>query len=333
MTFGPLIIDIEGPSLSQEDRELLHHPAIGGLILFARNIQSSNQVEDLVADIRSEVPSLLITVDQEGGRVQRLQSGFSKLPPLRTIGERFDTDPEGALALATQLGWLMASEVLAVGIDLSFAPVCDCDRISQVIGNRAFHSDPDIVSQLAIAYQMGMKEAGMAATAKHFPGHGSVELDSHLALPTDLRALPEIMADDMRVFKAMIGANVDAIMPAHIVFPAIDAMPVGFSSIWLQDILRTQLKFSGVIISDDLMMKATDPFGNITTRTQKALDAGCDLILICNDREAVSSVLSSLSHWESKESAIQRLRGRFHGSFTQLHSSSRWQTVQAELTD
>lgn len=295
--YGPLLIDLEGTTLTQEEETLLQHPGIGGIILFARNIVDRSQVIELTQSVRSVMPTGLITVDQEGGRVQRLQNGFTSLPPLEVLGKGYDENREKALEQAHALGFLMASEVLAVGIDLSFAPVCDCARVSGVIGSRAFHSDPQIIAILAMAYCEGMRAAGMIATAKHFPGHGSVTADSHHHLPVDERSLEAVLEDDGVPFIKMIEAGVEAIMPAHIVFSQVSEFPVGFSEYWLKTILRERLGFKGIIISDDLSMKATESFGDFPTRTQLALDAGCDLILLCQNRPAVYAVLEAIKQW------------------------------------
>lgn len=305
-----LLIDLEGTTLTAEDKDLLLHPAISGLILFARNIVDRSQVIELVQEIRAVAPKTLITVDQEGGRVQRLQTGFTQLPPLEVLGVLYDRDPEQAFKEAKALGYLMAREVRAVGIDLSFAPVCDCARVSGVIGSRALHASPEVVGQLAIAYREGMRAAGMAATAKHFPGHGSVTADSHFDLPVDHRSLSQVLEDDAIPFERIIAAGVEAIMPAHIVFDAVDKNPVGFSAYWLKTILREKMGFNGVIISDDLTMKATEAFGDYPERTQKALDAGCDLILLCQNRPAVRQVLAAIGLWPNAQEAVDRLRGR-----------------------
>ncbi len=302
MTFGPLLIDLPGVNLTEADCELLQHPAVGGLILFARNIVDRAQVKDLVEQLRLLLPDLLITVDQEGGRVQRLQAGFTRLPALAEIKTKED---------ARNFGYLMASEVRAVGIDLSFAPVCDCQRVNDNIGTRAFHADPTVVAELAQASMAGMHAAGMAAVAKHFPGHGSVTADSHLQLPVDSRSLAAVLADDASVFQIMSEAGVEAMMPAHIIFDQVDPLwPVGFSEIWLKKILREQMGFKGVIVSDDVSMKAAAPFGDEADRVARALKAGCDLVLLCNNRPAVYQVLDKITHWPDATAALERLYGR-----------------------
>jgi beta-N-acetylhexosaminidase len=257
------MLDIEGLALSPADRELLREPAVGGVILFTRNFESLAQITDLVSEIRAlRSPPLLIAVDHEGGRVQRFRDGFTPIPPMRQIGREFDRDPEAGLDIARQAGWLIASELRATGIDLCFAPCVDLDwGISDIIGNRSFHRRPDAVSDLASAFARGLRSAGMAAVAKHFPGHGAVVADSHLKLPVDRREYGLIL-DDMRPYERMMNTGVVAgVMLAHIIYREIDNMPAGFSEYWIQRELRSRLGFGGAIFCDDLSMKATDGFG------------------------------------------------------------------------
>lgn len=310
---GPIICDIEGVGLTSEDKDILMHPLVGGIILFARNYESREQLTALIASIRALSSEFLISVDQEGGRVQRLKSEFTLLPPLGSIGTMLDSalfEPSQVLDYAQYLGELMAREVQEVGIDISFAPVIDCNKgISQIIGDRAFHREPMSVSQLAMSYILGMGKAGMSATLKHFPGHGGVAPDSHLELPIDTRTLNEIK-HDMLPFKYLIQKkinNIHAVMPAHIIYNQVDSVPAGFSRVWLQEILRAELGFKGAIISDDLSMKATAYLGDIATKATLALEAGCDTLLICNDRQSVESVLDSLKDNRSHESK-QRMK-------------------------
>ncbi len=292
---GPVIADLGGLTLTSEEKHLLLDPYLGGIILFSRNYQNIPQLKSLILAIRAIRPELLICVDQEGGRVQRLIQEFTPLPPLHTIGQYLDSmNLDSAKKLANLLGYLMAKEVRAIGIDLSFAPVLDLNRgISDIIGNRAIHRDPSKVYELALHYIQGMHQAGMPATGKHFPGHGSVQLDSHLALPMDNRDFDEI-EEDMFPF-AKLALKLDAIMPAHIVFPKIDANPVGFSALWLKQILRKTLQFDGVIFSDDLTMEGAAGIGDYPTRAKAALEAGCDFILVCNHPEGARAVLAALS--------------------------------------
>ena len=283
--FGVLMIDVGGKSLTADDISLIKQAQVGGVILFARNVESAQQVRELCEDIRHHNSDILIGVDQEGGRVARLRDGFSPIPAMGRLGECFNTDPCAALKLAYDCGYLMAAEVLAVGIDLSFAPVLDLDGISQVIGDRGFHAHPEAVTALTTRFMQGMKAAGMATTAKHFPGHGSVAPDSHVAEAIDSRSLADIQAHDMQPFINTL-PWLDAMMPAHVIFEQVDDKPAGFSTIWLQDIIRSQLGFQGVLFSDDLSMKAAHTAGGVNERVRAAIQAGCDMALVCNDRVA-----------------------------------------------
>lgn len=297
-TVGPIIIDLMGKVLSPEEREIIQHPLVGGIILFSRNYENLDQLIHLCQTIRHARPTpLLITVDQEGGRVQRFREGFTRIPPMGELGVMYDQDPESALKRAEQLGWSMASELKTASIDLSFAPVLDVNKNLNniVVGDRAFHRDPAIVTALAKSFISGMHKASMAATGKHFPGHGSVTLDSHDAMPIDQRDFENIVLDDFLPFVELIRAGIDALMAAHIIFPAIDDKPVGFSERWLKQILRQQLKFSGVLFSDDLNMTGASLFGNYTDRASTALEAGCDFALICNNRKGAVTILDQLS--------------------------------------
>lgn len=295
-TIGSLIIDLQNNDLSPEEREMLAHPLVGGVILFARNYESREQITHLCQSIRASRPQpLIIMVDQEGGRVQRFISEFTRLPPMATFGKLYASHPDAASRFAQNCGWLMAMELLSVGVDLSLAPVLDLNKgISSVIGMRAFHADPHIVILLASAFIRGMHEAGMASTGKHFPGHGSVSLDSHVSLPRDNRMLSEIEQDDIVPFAGMIKAGISAIMAAHIIFPQVDELPVGFSHRWLQDILRKRLQFAGVIISDDLNMEGANISTNFPDRVMAAREAGCDFTLVCNNRVGAIQVLDNL---------------------------------------
>lgn len=307
---GALMLDIEGTSLTVEDQKLLAEPQVGGLILFGRNIQSPQQVRALTDSIRQIRPELLIAVDQEGGRVQRLRAGFSRLPSMRAFGRLYDKEPEQAIILAEQCGWLMATEVLAVGIDFSFAPVLDLDGISQVIGDRGFHSDTAQVITLASAFMQGMHRAGMATTGKHFPGHGSVEADSHIAAPVDHRPFEVIEQDDMQPF-IQLKDQLDALMPAHVIYDQVDPNPAGFSPFWLQTIIRQKLGFDGVLFSDDLSMQAACVAGGADARIQAALAAGCDMGLVCNDRVAALNALTVLQAMPlPNQQRLEKMRGK-----------------------
>lgn len=289
----PLILDIKSFELDAEEKEILKHPLVAGVILFTRNFADITQLKELVQQIRAHAKNeVLIAVDHEGGRVQRFHEGFTALPAAASLLEFNDIDSAQQLAFCSAL--VMASELIACGIDLSFAPVLDLNGISDVIRDRAFSANADQTIQLAKAYISGMHAAGMCATGKHFPGHGSVKADSHIDLPIDKRSKEEIFKRDLRPFSKLISDGaLDAVMPSHVVYPQCDSQPAGFSSYWLTDILRKQLNFKGVIISDDLSMHGASFAGNHLSRAQSAINAGCDLILACNDRKGAISILDN----------------------------------------
>jgi beta-N-acetylhexosaminidase len=295
MSLGPLMVDVAGTELTPEDIDVLRHPLIGSVILFARNYRNPQQITALCAAIRAvRTPHLLIAVDQEGGRVQRFREGFTRLPAVRLLGRRFDADRREGLLAAHSVGWLMAAELRSVGVDFSFAPCVDLDYgLSEVIGDRAFHSDPDAAGALAAAYLAGMREAGMAAVAKHFPGHGAVTADSHVALPVDRRALAD-MEPDLRPYRVLIDNQLAGIMAAHVEYPAVDALPASLSKRWISEILRGSLGFHGCVFTDDLTMAGAAAFGPPPERVRRAAEAGCDVLMICNDRPAVLAVLRSV---------------------------------------
>lgn len=286
------MVDVGGLTLTAEDKEVLAHPDVGSVILFSRNVDTPQQIAELTAAMRAVRPELWIAVDQEGGRVQRFREGFTRLPAMRQFGHQYDQEPLAALAAASACGELMAREVRAVGVDFSFAPVLDLDvGVSGVIGDRAFHTEPAAATALVRAFMQGMKAAGMMTIGKHFPGHGSVAADSHFALPIDDRSWADIDAYDLQPFRAL-ARELDGIMPAHVVYPQVDPLPAGFSSFWLKTVLREQLGFQGLIFSDDLCMEGAAGVGSMAERRDLALAAGCDVVLICNNRDAVRSVLS-----------------------------------------
>ena len=291
MNKASLMIDIEGPFLSQEDIELIGSPHVGGLILFERNFLDRNQITDLCFEIKSKKPEIIIAVDQEGGRVQRFKKGFSQIPPMQKLGDLVSYDKQVGLDLCKNAGWLIASELIASGIDLSFSPVLDLDQdLSSIIGDRAFSDQIDIVIECARAFIFGMNEAGMACVGKHFPGHGSISEDSHLEKPIDRRALNEIENKDLIPFKELIN-NLDGIMTAHILFPDVDERITTFSKIWIKQILREQMKFEGMIFSDDLSMEGTNEFKSFYDKTKNAIISGCEMVLICNNREGAKDAL------------------------------------------
>ena len=307
---GALMLDIAATTLTQEDIELLRTPQVGGVILFARNIESPKQVRALTDHMRAIRADLLIAVDQEGGRVQRLRTGFTLLPAMGRFGELYSSDPAQAILLAEQCGWLMATEVLAVGIDFSFAPVLDINDISDVIGDRAFANNQADIIVLARAFMQGMQRAGMATTGKHFPGHGSVKADSHVAAAIDSRPYEAISEKDMQSF-IQLQPQLDALMPAHVIYDQVDPNPAGFSPFWIQNILRQQLKFDGVLFSDDLSMQAAGVAGGADARILAALNAGCDMGLVCNDRAAAQLALAAIENLDLPDQArLERMRGK-----------------------
>ncbi len=322
--YGRLMLDLKGVSLDRDERLQLQNPQVGGVILFSRNIQSRDQICDLVAEIRACSKSLLVAVDQEGGRVQRLREGFTAIPSMQAIGNLIVRSPEEGLDLSKDLGWLMASEVIACGLDLSFAPVLDVDRdTSCIIGDRSFSDQPEIVISAAEAFIKGMHDAGMAATGKHFPGHGGIVADSHLEAPVDDRSWNTLYARDIQPF-AKLSKMLDAVMPAHITFPSVDPDSVGFSSFWLNDVLRGKLGFEGIIFSDDLTMKGADIAGGYVDKAKLALKAGCDMILVCNCPQGAVEVLSYMESANiSQSSKLASMVAKRSISWSDLEGSSR----------
>lgn len=331
MTLGPLMVDIEGDALTPADRAFLSQPAIGGVILFSRNFKNNQQVSELIKEIKSvRSPQLLIAVDQEGGRVQRFRDGFAALPAMRSLGRRFDEEPRGALAVTREAGWLLAAELAAVGVDISFTPVVDLDwGVSEVIGDRAFHRDPATVAELATALMRGLHDAGLPAIAKHYPGHGAVVADSHLELPVDRRELSDLL-DDLQPFERLIRDGLNGVMTAHVVYSECDPLPPTFSRWWLTDYLRGKLGFDGVIFSDDLDMRATRKFGSIPACARQSLEAGCDIVLICNNRPQAEASAEALADWSSPPSMLRRasLRASQPENWTSLRESARWRNAR-----
>jgi beta-N-acetylhexosaminidase len=334
MTLGPLMVDIAGQALTPEDREVLRHPLVGSVILFTRNYADPAQLAALVASIRAvRSPPLLVAVDHEGGRVQRFRQGFSVLPPMRRVGQEYDLDARQGVAMARALSWLMAAELRAVGIDFSFAPCVDLDHgVSEIIGDRSFHSDAEVVAKLAMAAVAGMREAGMAATAKHFPGHGAVVADSHLALPVDRRELAHLAAD-IKPYRRLIPNDLAGVMMAHVLFPAVDRVPASFSRRWVTQILRGDLNFRGVVFADDLTMEGASAVGGIVERAEAALDAGCDVLPVCNHRESVLALLDGLRTvpGPASQARIRLMRGREAPGREALMASTRWRQCREWL--
>ena len=313
-SLGPVMLGVEGPELSPADRERLLHPATGGVILFTRNYRDPEQLRALVQAIRAlRSPELLIAVDHEGGRVQRFHQGFTDLPPMHRIGEVFAYDPARGQELARDAGWLLAQELQAVGLDFSFTPVLDRDiGVSEVIGDRAFHERPDVISLLAGCLLDGLDEAGMTGVGKHFPGHGAVAADSHEEIPVDSRPLEEIEAEDIAAFLPVL-PRLGGIMPAHVIYPEIDSHPAGFSGIWLHDLLRVRWGYEGAIFSDDLGMAGAFVAGSPADRAHAAIYAGCDMVLICNDFGAMDEILQTLGERclpGDSTRRIERMRAR-----------------------
>ncbi len=330
---GPLMFDLRGPSLDSEEKELLRHPAAGGIIFFTRNYENPAQIAGLVQSIRKLRPELLVAVDHEGGRVQRFREGFTRMPPAARYAERLGKD-ELPQALESA-GWLMAAELRAVGVDFSFAPVLDVDcGISQIIGDRSFSRDAEQAGDYALAFAQGMRRAGMAAVGKHFPGHGAVALDSHLALPEDPRPYADIAAKDLLPFKKLIAEGLEGVMPAHVVYKEVDDMPAGFSRRWVTEILRGELAFNGTVFSDDLSMEGAAIFaGSPTERARLALEAGCDMALLCNKPEAIGFVLESLEQldWKDRQARLSALRGRFPIDHAALLSGDEWRDAATRI--
>ncbi|MEX2524924.1 MAG: beta-N-acetylhexosaminidase [Gammaproteobacteria bacterium] len=336
MSLGPIMLDLRGPVLEPDEREMLQHPLVGGVILFARNYQDIDQLVALTGHIHTlRRPPLLIAVDHEGGRVQRFRESFTRLPPCRSYGHLYERDAEEAGSMAGKAGWLMAMELLVAGVDFSFAPVLDLDmNISRVIGDRAFHGDPETVTDLGRHFMRGMKTAGMAAVGKHFPGHGGVREDSHLDIPVDDRRFEDIMMQDMVPFERLIGNGLPGIMPAHVVYKQVDGKPAGFSPVWLKQILRQRLGYQGVIFSDDISMAGAGVAGDYPDRAMAAVEAGCDMVLVCNNQEAALSLLSSLELEPDPVAQVRlmRMHGRDPGiTPPQLQQDIDWRATSAEL--
>jgi len=321
----PVILDVAGYELNEQEKEVLAHPLVAGVILFTRNFYDLKQLKALVTQIRLFAKKqIVIAVDHEGGRVQRFRESFTALPSAGDLLQHHQIEDAQRLAYAS--GWVMASELIACDIDFSFAPVLDLNGISDVIGTRAFAAEPEQVIKLAGAFISAMQATGMATTGKHFPGHGSVKADSHIALPVDTRPMELIFKRDILPFKSLIAQNaLTAIMPSHVVYAQCDEQPAGFSHFWLQTVLRQKLGFAGVIMSDDLSMHGASFVGDHVTRASSALNAGCDLILACNDSDAAISILDALAIPKHQDhSAVEKMRHQRNMVEYPLQNNSLW---------
>lgn len=320
MPLGPVMLDVAGKTLDDDDRRRLRHPLVGGVILFSRNFESCGQLAALTAEIHAvRNPPLIIAVDHEGGRVQRFREGFTQLPPMRELGKVWDHDRRRALEQARAAGFVLAAELRVHGVDLSFTPVLDVDYgNSSVIGDRAFHSSADAIAELATALMHGLRDGGMAAVGKHYPGHGHVRADSHHEIPVDERSYADIEADDLVPFRRLVTAGMAGIMPAHVIYPAVDPAPAGFSEVWLKKVLRSELGFDGVIFSDDLSMEGASVAGGVLQRAEAALKAGCDMVLVCNKPESADELLAGLRYVMPAVSLarLARIHGRAHAADT-----------------
>lgn len=332
---GPVLVDVQGTELSKEEKQRLKHPLVGGVILFARNYESPKQLQKLCTQIRkARKGPLLIAVDHEGGRVQRFKdNGFTHLPSMQQLGEYWNRNPLWAMRAATEIGFVLAAELRACGVDLSFAPVLDLDYgVSTVIGTRSFHRDPRVVTMLARALIQGMSQAGMAACGKHFPGHGFVDADSHVAIPVDNRSLDKILQEDAMPYEWLSDMVLPAVMPAHVIYSQVDEKNAGFSKVWLQDILRQRLNYQGMVFSDDLTMEGASVAGDITDRANAALSAGCDMVLVCNRPDLADELLTHLQVEPSQESVQRLLRlipTQEFMSWKQLQKNARYQDARS----
>ena len=327
-----LVIGIAGTQLAAEEREWIAHPACAGVILFTRNFASREQVAELSASIREATPRpQLVCVDQEGGRVQRFRDGYAALPPLEDFGRQYARDAAAALRLAEEHAWLMASEIRATGVDLSFAPVVDLGRGNRAIGNRAFHAEPEIVAEFTRAYVRGKHAAGKAATLKHFPRHGSVLEDTHFDDAVDPRPLEQLEREDLRPFVAGIEAGAAAVMLAHVKYPAVAPEPAGYSPRWMNEILRERMGFRGVVFSDDIGMAAAESAGGVSARIDAHLDAGCDVVLVCPPSLVPDSLKAMERRPTSNAAAIVSLLGRGPAGWSGLLADARYGHARASL--
>ena len=336
MSLGPLMIDLKGPALDNEEREWLQAPVVGGVILFTRNFEDPEQLSALVTEIHeARSPSLLVAVDQEGGRVQRFREPFTVLPPMRALGHLYDEDAERAGVAARAFGWLMAAELRAAHIDLSFAPVVDLDLgLAEVIGDRALHPDAAVVSELALQFANGVQAAGMAIVAKHFPTHAGAVNDTHTNCATDSRTYNDLW-DDLDPYRHLIAAGLPGVMVGHVSFPDVDPLPASMSSWWIREQLRGQLGFSGAVLSDDVTMEGAAPGGSCSDRAVSAVEAGCDMVLVCNAPGEIPPTIDALADYVSPSSQLHliRLRGRHREDWDSLRSSDAWQEARRQVDE
>lgn len=333
MTLGPVMLDIAGTALDESDRKRLSHPQVGGVILFSRNYQDPAQLARLCREIHAlRDPRLVVAVDHEGGRVQRFREGFQAIPAMGHLGDLYNDEPQQALRCAENFAWVMAAELLHYGVDLSFAPVLDIGNpISSVIGDRAFHRDPESICHLANAWVRGMRRAGMEAVGKHFPGHGSVEGDSHHVMPFDRRSFAEIEALDLIPFRRVIATHLAGIMMAHVIYDHVDQQPAGYSGYWIETVLRGQLGFEGMVFSDDLSMSGAESVGGYPARARASLDAGCDILLVCNNPEGADEVLDSLAGYSNPTTQLRMVRLHGQPAAGDLLQSQAWFDACEEL--
>jgi len=335
MSLGPVMCDIQGLSLTQADRHRLTQQQVGGVILFSRNYESPEQIKHLIIEIHQlRTPRLIVAVDHEGGRVQRFRDGFQNIPPMRVFGELFDHDEDAALLKTETVGWMVAAELLHYGVDLSFAPVLDIgDPVSEVIGDRAFHKDPMVITRLANAWIRGMQKAGMEAVGKHFPGHGSVKGDSHHMMPFDDRHFDDIARLDLIPFASVMKTHLSGIMMAHVIYEQVDSLAAGFSPFWIQQKLRRDLGFEGVVFSDDLSMAGAESAGSYAQRAKISLEAGCDMLIVCNNEQGADEVIDSLKNYNNPVSQVRLMR--LHGKQKQhdVFATEQWQQAKDVLAE
>ncbi len=334
MPLGPLMIDLKGPGLDAEERSWLQSSAVGGVILFTRNFRTLAQLGELVGEIHSaRNPSLLVAVDHEGGRVQRFRGPFTELPPMRVLGQLYDRNPEQSLAAARAFGWLMAAELRALNVNLSFAPVVDLDLgMAEVIGDRALHSSAAVVCALSAEFSAGARAAGMVVTAKHFPTHAGARADSHTALAADDRDLSQL-DDDLVPYRHLITAGLRSVMVGHVTFPAVDPLPASLSPFWIRAQLRDRLGFEGAVLSDDMSMAGADVGWDCRERIVRSLAAGCDMVLLCNSPGEIPAAVEALANYGDRTSQrrLLKLRGGARTSWNKLRESERWRDARGLL--